>query len=135
MEATFNPSETIQSLVDLLNKVIVQPEKPFDLCKHVISCNFNLSHKCWNLILLRAELKRITCAFYYADTTTPKKKLIKDVSQDFYTAGFCPGAIVYFSYDVSKGEFLVWEGLFSRNVSLCDFIVWFMIHVQLFMSI
>ncbi|RHN63985.1 hypothetical protein MtrunA17_Chr4g0064241 [Medicago truncatula] len=67
LEATFNPSETIQSLVDLLNKVIAQPEKPFDLY-----------------------------------TTTPKKKLIKDVSQDFYTAGFCPGAIVYFSYDVSK---------------------------------
>ncbi|XP_024636651.1 plant UBX domain-containing protein 1 [Medicago truncatula] len=69
LEATFNPSETIQSLVDLLNKVIAQPEKPFDLY-----------------------------------TTTPKKKLIKDVSQDFYTAGFCPGAIVYFSYDVSKGD-------------------------------
>ncbi|AES91018.2 tether containing UBX domain for GLUT4-like protein, putative [Medicago truncatula] len=64
LEATFNPSETIQSLVDLLNKVI--------------------------LILLH--------------TITPKKKLIKDVSQDFYTAGFCPGAIVYFSYDVSKGD-------------------------------
>ncbi|MCI74910.1 tether containing UBX domain for GLUT4-like protein, partial [Trifolium medium] len=39
--------------------------------------------------------------FYNVDTTPPKK-LIRDVSQDFYAAGFCPGAIVYFSYDVSK---------------------------------
>ncbi|TXG54790.1 hypothetical protein EZV62_020046 [Acer yangbiense] len=36
--------------------------------------------------------------------TTPPKKLIKDMSQDFYSAGFIPGAIVYFSYDVPKGE-------------------------------
>ncbi|XP_004489578.1 plant UBX domain-containing protein 1 isoform X2 [Cicer arietinum] len=68
LEATFHPSETIQSLIDVLNKVIAQPEKPF-------------------------------CLY-----TTPPKKLIKDFSQDFYTAGFCPGAIVYFSYDVSKGD-------------------------------
>ncbi|XP_058778914.1 plant UBX domain-containing protein 1 [Vicia villosa] len=68
LEATFHPSETIQSLIDLLNKVIAQPEKSFYLY------------------------------------TTPPKKLIKDFSQDFYTVGFCPGAIVYFSYDVSKGN-------------------------------
>ncbi|PNY02281.1 tether containing UBX domain for GLUT4-like protein, partial [Trifolium pratense] len=72
LEATFQPSDTIQNLIDLLNKVIAQPEKPFYL-----------------------SLK------YY---TTPPKKLIIDVSQDFYAAGFCPGAIVYFSYDVSKGD-------------------------------
>ncbi|CAJ2637156.1 unnamed protein product [Trifolium pratense] len=68
LEANFQPSDTIQSLIDLLNKVIAQPEKPFYLY------------------------------------TTPPKKLIRDVSQDFYAAGFCPGAIVYFSYDVSKGD-------------------------------
>ncbi|GAU17285.1 hypothetical protein TSUD_110020 [Trifolium subterraneum] len=51
LEATFQPSDTIQSLIHLLNK-----------------------------------------------------KVIRDVSQDFYAAGFCPGAIVYFSYDVSKGD-------------------------------
>ncbi|KEH15810.1 tether containing UBX domain for GLUT4-like protein, partial [Medicago truncatula] len=68
LEATFHPSETIQSLIDLLKKVIAQPEKPFYLY------------------------------------TTPPKKLVKDISQDFYTVGFCPGAIVYFSYDVSKGD-------------------------------
>ncbi|MED6222402.1 Plant UBX domain-containing protein 1 [Stylosanthes scabra] len=68
LEANFHPSETIQSLVDLMTKVIVQPEQPFHLY------------------------------------TTPPKKVIKDMSQDFYTAGFCPGAIVYFSYDVPKGD-------------------------------
>ncbi|CAJ2646536.1 unnamed protein product [Trifolium pratense] len=69
LEATFQPSDTIQNLIDLLNKVIAQPE----------------SH------------------FTYVNTTPPKK-LIRDVSQDFYAARFCPGAIVYFSYDVSKGD-------------------------------
>ncbi|KAI4348262.1 hypothetical protein L6164_009002 [Bauhinia variegata] len=68
LEAKFHSSETLQSLIDLLNKVISQPELPF---------------------------------YIY---TTPPKKLIKDMSQDFYTAGFCPGAIVYFSYDVPRGD-------------------------------
>ncbi|XP_020219032.1 plant UBX domain-containing protein 1 [Cajanus cajan] len=67
LEATFHPSETLQSLVDLLTKVIAQPEQPF---------------------------------YIY---TTPPKKVINDLSQDFYDAGFCPGAIVYFSYNVPKG--------------------------------
>ncbi|OIW02998.1 hypothetical protein TanjilG_13635 [Lupinus angustifolius] len=68
LEATFHPSETIQSLIDLLTKVIAQPEQPY---------------------------------YIY---TTPPKKVVNDLSQDFYTAGFCPGAIVYFSYNVPKGD-------------------------------
>ncbi|XP_054780102.1 plant UBX domain-containing protein 1-like isoform X4 [Prosopis cineraria] len=68
LEATFHPSETLQSLVDLLTKVIAQPEQPF-------------------------------CIY-----TTPPRKLIKDMSQDFYAAGFCPGAIVYFSHNTPLGE-------------------------------
>nr|AFK42906.1 unknown [Lotus japonicus] len=67
LEATFDPSETIQTLIDLLIKVIAQPEQPF-----------------------------------YIYTVSPKK-LITNMSQDFYAAGFCPGALVNFSYDVSKG--------------------------------
>ncbi|KAK4746683.1 hypothetical protein SAY87_025720 [Trapa incisa] len=67
LEATFHPSEKIQSLVDLLKKVLAQPGLPFYLY------------------------------------TTPPKKQIKDTSIDFYTAGFIPGAIVYFSYNVPKG--------------------------------
>uniref|UniRef100_A0A5B7BF95 Putative tether containing UBX domain for GLUT4 n=1 Tax=Davidia involucrata TaxID=16924 RepID=A0A5B7BF95_DAVIN len=68
LEATFHPSETIQSLFDLLLKVVARPELPF---------------------------------YIY---TTPPKKQIKDMSQDFYSAGFVPGAIVYFSYDLPKGD-------------------------------
>ncbi|CAK9161725.1 unnamed protein product [Ilex paraguariensis] len=67
LEVSFHPSETIQILVDLLMKVVAQPELPF---------------------------------FLY---TTPPKKEIKDTSLDFYSAGFVPGAIVYFSYDMLKG--------------------------------
>ncbi|KAJ0428959.1 putative plant UBX domain-containing protein [Helianthus annuus] len=67
LEATFHPSETLQILIDLLIKVLAQPDLPF----HIY--------------------------------TTPPKKQIKDLSQDFYSAGFAPGAIVYFSYDQPKG--------------------------------
>ncbi|KAA8548188.1 hypothetical protein F0562_004551 [Nyssa sinensis] len=68
LEATFHPSEKIQSLFDLLLKVVARPELPF---------------------------------YIY---TTPPKKQIKDMSQDFYSAGFVPGAIVYFSYDLPKDD-------------------------------
>jgi len=68
LEVTFHPSETIQSLVDLLTKVVARPELPF---------------------------------YIY---TTPPKRQIKDMAQDFYSAGFVPGAIVYFSYDLPKGD-------------------------------
>ncbi|KAK3023601.1 hypothetical protein RJ639_044061 [Escallonia herrerae] len=68
LEATFHPSETMQSLVDLLKKVVARPELPF---------------------------------YIY---TTPPKKQVKDMSLDFYSAGFAPGAIVYFSYDLPNGD-------------------------------
>ncbi|KAH1047840.1 hypothetical protein J1N35_038624 [Gossypium stocksii] len=68
LEVTFHPSETLQSLVDLISKVIARPDLPFYLY------------------------------------TTPPKKQIKDMTQDFFSAGFIPGAIVYFSYDLPKGE-------------------------------
>ncbi|MBA0840589.1 hypothetical protein Goarm_003163, partial [Gossypium armourianum] len=68
LELTFHPSETLQSLVDLISKLIARPDLPFYLY------------------------------------TTPPKKQIKDVTQDFFSAGFIPGAIVYFSYDLPKGE-------------------------------
>ncbi|XP_078440366.1 plant UBX domain-containing protein 1 isoform X2 [Wolffia australiana] len=67
LEATFHPSETIQSLIDLLLKAVAQPQLPFYLY------------------------------------TTPPKMRIKDTSMDLYTAGFIPGAIVYFSLDLPEG--------------------------------
>ncbi|KAJ6896094.1 plant UBX domain-containing protein 1-like [Populus alba x Populus x berolinensis] len=68
LEVVFHPSEKIQSLFDLLSRVLAQPVVPFYLY------------------------------------TTPPKKQIKDLSQDFYSAGLIPGAIVYFSYDKPNGE-------------------------------
>ncbi|KAL3829526.1 hypothetical protein ACJIZ3_018328 [Penstemon smallii] len=68
LQVSFHPSETIQSLIDFLKRVIVHTDLPFYLY------------------------------------TTPPKKQIKDMSQDFYSAGFVPGAIVYFAYDVPKGD-------------------------------
>ncbi|KAK1404403.1 UBX domain-containing protein [Heracleum sosnowskyi] len=35
---------------------------------------------------------------------TPPKKQIKDMSRDFYSAGFAPVAIVYFSQDLPKDD-------------------------------
>ncbi|KAG9446361.1 hypothetical protein H6P81_012489 [Aristolochia fimbriata] len=66
LEVKFHPSETIQCLIDLLRKVVGQPDLPFYLY------------------------------------TTPPKKQLKDTSLDFYTAGFVPGAIVYFSYETQE---------------------------------
>uniref|UniRef100_A0A2P2KDT1 Plant UBX domain-containing protein 1 isoform X1 n=1 Tax=Rhizophora mucronata TaxID=61149 RepID=A0A2P2KDT1_RHIMU len=68
LEVVFHPSEKIQSLVDLLMKVVARPELPF----HIY--------------------------------TTPPKRQVRDLTQDFYSAGFIPGAIVYFSYDIQNGD-------------------------------
>ncbi|KMZ72758.1 Tether containing UBX domain for GLUT4 [Zostera marina] len=67
LEANFQPSEPIQTLIDLLSKVIARPDVPF---------------------------------YIY---TTPPKQIVKDMTKDFYSAGFAPGAIVYFAYDFPKG--------------------------------
>ncbi|EOA25150.1 hypothetical protein CARUB_v10018460mg [Capsella rubella] len=68
LEAIFHPSEKIQCLIDLVRRVVAQPDTPFYL--------YN----------------------------TPPKKQIKDFSQDFYSAGFVPGAIVYFANDQPKDD-------------------------------
>lgn len=67
-EAKFESSDKVQSLVDLLMKVVARPDLPFNLY------------------------------------TTPPKQLIKDTSKDFYSAGFAPGANIYFSYNLPKGS-------------------------------
>ncbi|XP_038978656.1 plant UBX domain-containing protein 1-like isoform X1 [Phoenix dactylifera] len=68
LEAKFQPSEKIESLMHLLMKVVARPDLPFYLY------------------------------------TTPPKERIKDTSKDFYSAGFAPGAIVYFSFDLPKDK-------------------------------
>ncbi|GAV86859.1 LOW QUALITY PROTEIN: hypothetical protein CFOL_v3_30285, partial [Cephalotus follicularis] len=71
----FHSSETIQSLDDLLTEAVAQPELPFYICTLTSGC---LAY------------------------TTPPKKQIKDMSQDF-SAGFVLCAIVYFAYDLPIG--------------------------------
>lgn len=54
-----------------------------------------------DLIFVHRRGKNLTD--YFASDTTPPKERVKDTSKDFYSAGFAPGAIVYFSYDLPKG--------------------------------
>lgn len=83
IQITFQPSETISVLMDLLKKVIAQPDVPF---------------------------------YIY---TTPPKKRITDLTKDFYSANFVPGALVRFHYDVPEEEE---KGPFLRDdiMALCD---------------
>ncbi|XP_034208363.1 plant UBX domain-containing protein 1-like, partial [Prunus dulcis] len=54
------------------------------------------------LTLLTKVVARPELPFYiYA---APPKKQIKDTSQDFYSAGFVPSVIAYFSYDIPKDD-------------------------------
>ncbi|KAK7266886.1 hypothetical protein RIF29_19546 [Crotalaria pallida] len=70
---------------------------------HTLEVTFHPSETIRSLVdLLTKVIAKPEQPFYIY--TTPPKKLIKDLSQDFYTAGFCPGAIVYFSYDVPIGD-------------------------------
>ncbi|KAM1483224.1 hypothetical protein TB2_034650 [Malus domestica] len=64
VEATFHPSDKIQSLLDYMRKVVARPELPFYLF------------------------------------TAPPKQVMRDMSQDFYSAGFVPGAVVHLTYGV-----------------------------------
>ncbi|KAL9261068.1 Plant UBX domain-containing protein [Drosera capensis] len=68
LEATFHPSEPVQTLADLMKEVLVRPDMP-----HYIY-------------------------------TTPPKKQVSNTSQNFYSAGFVPGAIVYFSYNLPRDD-------------------------------
>lgn len=95
LEATFHPSETIQSLFDLLTKVVARPDLSFYLCEDALLHVFSF--------FLVSSVTKQAYEFVCAADTTPPKKQVKDLSQDFYSAGFVPGAIVYFAYDVPKG--------------------------------
>ncbi|XP_020253374.1 plant UBX domain-containing protein 1 isoform X2 [Asparagus officinalis] len=69
---------------------------------YILEIKFNPSEKILSLMnLLGKVVARPDLPFYIY--TTPPKERIKDMSKDFYSAGFVPGAIVYFSYDVPKG--------------------------------
>ncbi|KAB2602584.1 tether containing UBX domain for GLUT4-like [Pyrus ussuriensis x Pyrus communis] len=87
VDATFHPSDKIQSLVDYLRKVGARPELPFYLF------------------------------------TAPPKQVLRDMSQDFYSAGFVPGAVVHLSLNnISLLEpcKLIFEALFLLSRAVCQ---------------
>lgn len=90
----------MQALVDLLTKVVAQPELPFYICmsKELRSIWYSPIFCCFFEEFLRVDSSLPNIA-----DTAPPKKQIKDLTQDFYSAGFVPGAIVYFSYDQPEG--------------------------------
>ncbi|KAF3337952.1 tether containing UBX domain for GLUT4 [Carex littledalei] len=66
---------------------------------YILEAKFKPSEKIQDLVdLLLKVIARPDIPFYLY--TTPPKERIKDTSKDFYSAGFAPGAIVYFSYDL-----------------------------------
>ncbi|KAJ3675452.1 hypothetical protein LUZ60_004494 [Juncus effusus] len=66
---------------------------------YILEAKFKPSEKIQDLIdLLKKVIARPDLPFYLY--TTPPKERLKDNSKDFYSAGFAPGAIVYFSYDL-----------------------------------
>ncbi|KAI0516088.1 hypothetical protein KFK09_008760 [Dendrobium nobile] len=68
---------------------------------YILEAKFQPSEKIQKLVdLLKKVLARPDLPFYLY--TTPPKEQIKDFSKDFYSAGFAPGAIIYFSYDLPK---------------------------------
>ncbi|OEL18845.1 Plant UBX domain-containing protein 1 [Dichanthelium oligosanthes] len=72
---------------------------------YILEADFVPSERIHSLVdLLMKVLARPDLPFYLY--TVPPKKRILDTSQDFYTAGFVPGANVHFSYDLPEGSLL-----------------------------
>ncbi|KAG2261396.1 hypothetical protein Bca4012_013855 [Brassica carinata] len=83
-----------------LTKAVIRVRFPDN---HTLEATFHPSEKIQCLIdLVKRALAQPDIPFYLY--TTPPKKQIKDFSQDFYSAGFIPGAIVYFANDQPKDD-------------------------------
>ncbi|OAP05930.1 PUX1 [Arabidopsis thaliana] len=83
-----------------LTKAVIRVRFPDN---HTLEATFHPSEKIQGLIdLVKRVVAHPDVPFYLY--TTPPKKQIKDFSQDFYSAGFVPGAIVYFSNDQPKDD-------------------------------
>ncbi|PPR96074.1 hypothetical protein GOBAR_AA24592 [Gossypium barbadense] len=88
---------------------------------HTLEVTFHPSEtiQCLYDLIMRV-ISRPDLPFYLY--TTPPKKQIKDMTQDIFSTGFIPGAIVYFSYDLPKADataansaaFLLDEVVFER---------------------
>ncbi|PKA61360.1 hypothetical protein AXF42_Ash020336 [Apostasia shenzhenica] len=81
-----------------ITKAIIKVRFP-DNC--ILEAKFKPSETIKCLVdLLMKVISRPDLPFYLY--TTPPKEQIKDLSKDFFSVGFVPGAIVYFSYDLQK---------------------------------
>ncbi|KAL2523248.1 Plant UBX domain-containing protein 1 [Forsythia ovata] len=83
-----------------ITKVVIRVRFPDN---YTLEATFHASETIQSLVdLLVKAVAHPELPFYLY--TTPPKKQIKEMSQDFYSAGFVPGAIVYFAYNVPKGD-------------------------------
>ncbi|KAL5213980.1 hypothetical protein ABZP36_003132 [Zizania latifolia] len=70
---------------------------------YILEANFHPSETVHSLVdLLMKVIARPDLPFYLY--TVPPKKRVQDMSQDFCTVGFVPGANVFFSYDLPEGS-------------------------------
>ncbi|XP_025824035.1 plant UBX domain-containing protein 1 isoform X2 [Panicum hallii] len=84
-----------------ITKAVMRVRFPDD---HILEADFLPSERIHSLVdLLMKVLARPDLPFYLY--TVPPKKRILDTSQDFYTAGFVPGANIHFSYDLPEGSY------------------------------
>ncbi|KAF3783245.1 Plant UBX domain-containing protein 1 [Nymphaea thermarum] len=88
VEAKFHPTETVASLMEFVKKIIAQPDVPFYICEY----------------LFTFEAHTVCSMQDGSFDITPPKQQLKDMAKDFFSVGFVPGAIVYFSYDLPKDE-------------------------------
>ncbi|KAL5717766.1 Plant UBX domain-containing protein 1 [Ranunculus cassubicifolius] len=83
-----------------INKATIRVRFPDN---YTLEVKFQASETVQNLIdLLMKVIARPDLPFYLY--TTPPKKQLKDMSQDFFSANFIPGAIVYFSYNLADED-------------------------------
>lgn len=83
-----------------MTKAVIRVRFPDD---HTLEATFHPSEPLQGIFdLLKKVLARPDLPYYLY--TAPPKKQIKDTCQDFFSAGFVPGAIVYFSYDLPKDD-------------------------------
>ncbi|XP_020260231.1 plant UBX domain-containing protein 1-like [Asparagus officinalis] len=83
-----------------LTKATIRVRFPDD---YILEIDFHSSEKIQNLVDFLTKVVNRPDLPFYLYTTPPKERLI-NMSKDFYSAGFVPGGIVYFSYDLPKED-------------------------------
>ncbi|WRX22607.1 UBX domain - like 10 [Theobroma cacao] len=83
-----------------ITKVVIRVRFPDN---HTLEVTFHPSETVLSLVdFIKKVIARPDLPFHIY--TTPPKKQMRDMTQDFFSAGFVPGAIVYFSYNLPKDD-------------------------------